>query len=112
MLRLRPVLLTVALGALVSACEDGPTTPSPSAGYEGQWSGTTFQGRPISFTVSPDQKVTAITLGYSFGNCSGTHTFSNLNLDIARPPNPLSPQPGPGFGYGDRPAWRTRVHAN
>jgi hypothetical protein len=90
---------------LMSACgnsEPGPTTPSPGApsSYEGQWSGTTSQGRPITFTVSSDQKVTAITIEYNFGSCSGVHTFSNLNLDIGYPPSPITAQAGPSFGYG------------
>ena len=68
--------------AVLTAC--GPTMPSSAAvRYDGQWSGTTAQGSPITFTVSSDQKVTAITLGYSFNGCSGLQTFSNLNLDTA-----------------------------
>ena len=73
-------LVTIAWCALLSAC--GSTNPS-SASLDGQWSGTTSQGTPISFTVSSDQKVTAINIGYSFNGCSGTQTFSNLNLDTA-----------------------------
>jgi hypothetical protein len=72
--------VTMAWCVLMSAC--GPTAPS-SAGLDGQWSGTTSQGTPMTFTVSAEQKVTAITVGYSFNGCSGTQTFSNLNLDTA-----------------------------
>jgi hypothetical protein len=75
-----PGVVTIAWCALMSAC--GPTTPS-SAGLEGQWSGTTSQGTPITFTVASDQKVTAINIGYSFNGCSGVQTFSNLHLEIA-----------------------------
>ena len=75
-----PRFVTIAWCALMSAC--GPTTPS-SAALDGQWSGTTSQGTPITFTVSSDQKVTAITVGYSFNGCSGVQTFSNLNLETA-----------------------------
>jgi hypothetical protein len=64
----------------MSAC--GATAPSPAA-LEGQWSGTTSQGAPIAFTVSAAQKVTTITVGYSFNGCSGVQTFSNLNLETA-----------------------------
>jgi hypothetical protein len=105
MLKPRPLLLTIALCALVSACGSSPTTPSPGGppSYEGQWSGTTSQGRPITFTVSPDQKVTAISVGYNFNGCSGVNTFSNLTLDIGYPPNPAAPTLGPGFGYGSGP---------
>ena len=52
--------------AVLSACN--PTTPSPasSGALDGQWSGTTAQGVPITFSVSPNQKVTSISVGYSF----------------------------------------------
>jgi hypothetical protein len=81
---------------------NGPTTPGGDARYDGQWKGTTSQGRPITFTVSSDQKVTAITVGYSFGGCSGLNTFSSLNLDIGNGPNPAT-NLGPGFGFGSGP---------
>lgn len=77
---LRPRIVTIACCAWMSACS--PTKPS-SAALDGQWSGTTSQGTPITFTVSSDQKVTAITVGYSFSGCSGVQAFSNLNLDTA-----------------------------
>lgn len=64
----------------LSAC--GPTTPSP-AGLDGQWTGTTSQGTPITFTVSAQQKVTSITVEHRFNGCSGAQTFSNLNLETA-----------------------------
>jgi hypothetical protein len=103
-----PLFLTTALCVFMGACGSGDsrlTTPSPGArpGYDGQWSGTTSQGGPITFTVSSDQKVTAITVGYRFNGCSGANTFSNLNLDIGNPPNPNAPTIGPGFGYGSGP---------
>ena len=82
-------LVTIAWCALLSACS--PTAPS-SATLVGQWSGTTSQGTPITFTVSSDQKVTALSVGYNFNGCSGTQTFSNLNLDTA--PN-VTCIPGP-----------------
>ena len=75
-----PRAVTMAWCALMSAC--GPTTPS-SAALDGQWSGTTSQGTSITFTVSSDQKVTAITVGYRFNGCSGVQTFSNLSLETA-----------------------------
>jgi hypothetical protein len=100
--------LFLALCVVMSACESSERSlpmPSPGAspGYDGQWSGTTSQGRPITFAVSSDQKVTAITVGYSFNGCSGVNTFSNLNLDIGNPPNPTALSAGPGFGYGSGP---------
>jgi hypothetical protein len=78
---------------------NNPTTPGEDARYDGQWKGTTSQGRPITFTVSSAQKVTAITVGYSFNGCSGVNTFPNLNLDIGVTPNPATSL-GPGFGFG------------
>jgi len=74
-------VLLMACCALASGC-GGPTKPSSST-LEGQWSGTTSQGTPISFTVSSDQKVTAITVGYTFNGCAGTQTFANLSLETA-----------------------------
>lgn len=101
----KPGFWTIALCAVMSACGGSPTIQSPAvaSGYDGQWSGTTSQGRAITFTVSSDQKVTAITIGYNFNGCSGVNTFSNLNLDIGNPPNPTAPTLGPGFGYGSGP---------
>jgi hypothetical protein len=98
-----PRILLMACCALGAAC-GGPTKPSSSA-LDGQWSGTTAQGTPIAFTVSADQKVTSITVGYNFGGCSGTQTFANLSLDTV--PNVIC-VPGPcatpidsfrGFNY-------------
>ena len=60
----------------------------------------TSQGVPIAFTVSPDETVTAITLGYSFNACSGSQTFSNLNVPTA--PEVIcvpGPCPGPVSSY-------------
>jgi hypothetical protein len=106
MLKPAPRGSTMLMCVLMCACGSSPTTPSSggSGRYDGQWSGTTSQGRPITFTVSSEQKVTAITVGYSFNGCSGMNTFSNLNLDIGNPPNPTSPSLGPSFGYGSGPA--------
>src|SRR5712692_10952478 len=89
-----PRFVTIVWGVVISACGSGPTTPAGGS-YAGQWSGTTSQGKPIAFTVSSDQKVTAITVGYSFNGCSGVQTYSNLNLDtapnVACIPGPCSP---------------------
>jgi hypothetical protein len=72
-------LLPTAAWLLVTAC-GGSTRPS-STTLEGEWTGTTIQGAPIGFTVSADQKMTAITVGYRFGGCAGTQTFADLNLE-------------------------------
>jgi hypothetical protein len=103
MLKPGPCVVLAVWCAAASACgSSSPAAPS-SAGYDGQWSGTTSQGKPITFTVASNQKVTAITVGYAFGVCSGVNTFSGLNLDIGYPPVQPSPTPGPGFGYGSGP---------
>jgi hypothetical protein len=74
-----------ALVACVSLSACNPTTPSPSSSgaLDGQWSGTTAQGVPITFSVASNQKVTSISVGYSFNGCSGIQTYSNLSLDTA-----------------------------
>lgn len=96
-----------AICAAASACSDGgATTPTPpGSSFTGEWSGTTSQGVPISFTVSADQTVTSITVGYRFNGCTGSNTFSNLSLRIGDSPfPPRVPTPGSaGFGYGSGP---------
>ena len=72
----------IALCVLVSAC-GSPSSPSASeANYAGQWSGTTAQGRPVTFTISPDQNVTTLTVGHEFNGCSGSQTFSSISVSI------------------------------
>jgi len=90
------LVLAAALCAFLSACGGSPTTPSP-AGYEGRWSGLTADGSTITFNVSLEQKVTAITLGYTFNGCSGVKTYSNLNLTIQPYPSNPAEFPGPVF---------------
>jgi hypothetical protein len=79
---------------LVSACSSSlPLTGTPSLSV-GEWSGTTSQGMPIAFTVSSDEIVTTINLGYSFNGCSGSHTFLDVNVrtapDVTCIPGPCS----------------------
>jgi hypothetical protein len=61
----------------------------PTSGHSslsvGEWEGTTSQGKRIAFTVSQDEKVTSISLGYDFNGCSGTRTF--LELDVPTAPD-------------------------
>ena len=81
--------------ALMGACSSASPTSPTSNGNAGNWSGTTTQGSPITFSVSPDERVTSISLGYSFNGCTGTKTFSNLNLEttpsVTCIPGPCTP---------------------
>ena len=60
---------TIVFCALAIACGN-PSAPSDRS-YEGQWTGTTAQGKTVTFTISPDENVTAITVGHEFNGCSG-----------------------------------------
>lgn len=91
MAKSRFFLLACLLWGAASCGGDSGTSPSSANGFNGQWNGSSSQGRPIAFTVSSDH-VTAITVGYSFGGCSGSRTFSNLNLEIVQ-----DPRGGPPF---------------
>jgi hypothetical protein len=71
-----------------------PITPTTPRGFSGQWSGVTQQGQPITFTVSADEKLTSIAVGYSFNGCAGTETYSNLALEI-KPQIECIPAPCP-----------------
>jgi hypothetical protein len=91
------------LSGLIAACGGAsPSTPgAPSAvGFEGQWTGTTTQGWSIAVTVSAAQKVTAITVGYNVGGCTGTRQFSNLSIDIRPFTSPFGTRYENGFGHG------------
>lgn len=79
------VRLALAVGviAVAGACGQSPSPagpgPNPSVvGFEGEWSGTTFQGLPISFTVSASQSVTRLTVGFRLDACAGTETSTDL----------------------------------
>jgi hypothetical protein len=93
------LMAALAMCAAVSACggstggAGSPLPPTPS-GLAGEWSGTTDQGRQITFSVSPDQRVTAIAFDYIFPDCSGAVTLSNENIF------PFTGLPTPGFAFG------------
>ena len=96
----RPIVAwtSVALASvLVGACSFPvvPFTGGTGSLSVGEWSGTTAQGMPIRFVVSPNETVTTITVGYDFNGCSGSHTFADLNVPTA--PN-LTCIPGPCSG--------------
>jgi hypothetical protein len=79
---------------LASACGNGATSPSAASTSVGQWSGTTAQGASIAFTVSADEILTTIAVGYNFNGCSGTQTFKDLSVptapDVICVPGPCS----------------------
>ncbi len=100
-----PMVLSGALCAALAGCSNDLTGPS-DRGYDGQWTGTTSQGVPITVEVSAAERVTAITVGYRFNGCSGSRRFGELSLAIGTSQlptgNPQVPSPfsNPGFGYG------------
>jgi len=81
-------------GLLASACGNGGTSPSGASISVGQWRGTTAQGASIAFTVSADEVVTTIAVGYDFNGCSGIQTFKDLRVptapDVTCVPGPCS----------------------
>jgi hypothetical protein len=93
--------LAVAVLAL-GACGDGtPTSPSTPTGYVGVWSGAVTQGGNVSFTVSAEETVVAVTVNYSLNGCTGTATLSNIALLVAEPQTlPSGEVLPPSFGSG------------
>ena len=66
--------------AVLIGCACAPSRPTP-LNFSGEWAGTTSQSRPIAFSVSPDLRITAVTVDYSFNGCSGSLTIpSNAAL--------------------------------
>jgi hypothetical protein len=94
-------LCAAAFAGLTSACSRAllPGIPSaflpPTTSSVGEWSGTTSQGMPISFTVSPAELLTTMSVGYDFNGCVGSHTFSDL---LVRTAPDLTCIPGPCTG--------------
>ena len=89
--RMFPAVALAACAAL-SACNSNSFAITPSgtaSGYAGEWRGTTSQGQSVTISVSADQKVTSITVGYAFSGCSGSNTYGSLSLGIAPPVSPL-----------------------
>ena len=85
------MLFSMALIAgLAAGCSSAPIRPG-GPDYAGDWSGTTSQGRPISFTISSNARVTAISVAYDFSGCSGVKTFTGLDVAIRTAPAGLLP---------------------
>jgi len=59
--------------AILIWCACSPARPTP-LNFNGDWSGTTSQGRPIRFSVQ-DVRVIAVTVEYAFGGCAGSLTI-------------------------------------
>jgi hypothetical protein len=57
------------------ACAPPPPPRLAPRNFSGTWTGTTSQGRAISFTVSRNLRITGLTLGYAYGGCSGSLTI-------------------------------------
>ena len=80
---------------LAAACGGNAAAPSPASLSAGEWQGTTAQGAAITFTVSSEEILTRLSVGYSFNGCTGTQTFSNLAVatapDVTCIPGPCSP---------------------
>jgi hypothetical protein len=101
---MKKVLCSMALIAgLSTGCSYSPMGPG-GVDYAGEWSGTTSQGRPISFTISSKERVTAISVTYDFNGCSGVKTFTALDVAIRTAPAGLLPpelEQYAGFNFRD-----------
>src|SRR4051812_50226850 len=60
--------------AILIWCACSPARPTP-LNFAGEWTGTTSQGRPITFTVSGDLRITAVAVDFAFAGCSGAVTI-------------------------------------
>ena len=98
------MLFSMALIAALSAgCSYAPMGPG-ALDYAGEWSGTTSQGRPISFTISSKQRITAISVAYDFSGCSGVKPFTGLDVAIRTAPAGVLPpelEQYAGFNFRD-----------
>ena len=92
----RPWAVFLVAWTLATSCNRIDDVVAPSSNLAGDWTGTTAQGSPITFTVSAEDKVTSLTIGYSFSGCSGSRSFTNLSLDMA-PVSCTSPSCPPGL---------------
>jgi hypothetical protein len=99
----RSLAIPIAIVIWVQVACNSATAPSPlPPGYVGEWTGTTTEGTPVQFSVSPGDYVTSFVLTYNFSAaCSGTLTNTDLGVPIhyLDPPGP-PPYDQPGFTFG------------
>jgi hypothetical protein len=112
-----------SVAVLVSACSGPPLLPLPGrlptqSLSVGRWSGTTSQGMPIVFSVSADQTVTSIEVGYDFNGCSGSLTYGDISVPTAPNvtcmdgPCPAAVSAYRAFGYSAGPVHGPRMQIN
>ena len=93
------MLLWIGLSIIATSCGGSPAAPSTSSSLSaGQWSGTTAQGAAIAFSVSSDEYLTTISVGYNFNGCVGAQVFSNVHVPTA-PNVTCIPGPCPDTSY-------------
>src|SRR6187200_31517 len=99
-MRYRVLCATLLVCVALIGCggNSSPSAPSPAtATFNGQWTGTTSHGQPLSFTVA-SERVTTMTIGYNYNGCSASKTATDLDLPIVDlrnisnlpPPDPYS----------------------
>lgn len=77
-------LMSLTLGACVAPPGASLLLPSGSpVRTTGEWLGTTSQGQSLSFTVSADDRVTSIRIGYAFKDCNGTRYYPEIAVPTA-----------------------------
>jgi hypothetical protein len=100
------LLVVIAVSVSAACGANSPVEPSARPDYAGLWKGPTSRGGTITFTVSSEQRVVAISVHDNLNGCSGTAVLSGLSLEVARPrlapgsPNTGGPFDNPSFGTG------------
>ena len=62
---------------------DGPGCPEPRPAIGAV---QPRKAEPISFTISPNERVTAISVAYDFSGCSGVEAFASIDVAITSAP--------------------------
>ena len=68
--------MAILIGCACAPATSGPTPRPTPLNYSGNWSGRTAQGGAITFTISSDQRITALAVDFNFAGCSGTVTIA------------------------------------